>query len=78
MESYKVSFRLCCLLRVSFFTSINNIHDLSIFLKRYTKLNSPSVELKCLIYVGLPDSLIGKESTCNAGDPSSILGLGRS
>ena len=27
---------------------------------------------------GLPDSSIGKESTCNAGDPSSITGLGRS
>ena len=54
MESYKVSFRLCCLLRVSFFISINNIHDLSISFKRYSKLNSPSVELNCLIYVGLP------------------------
>ena len=27
---------------------------------------------------GFPDSSVGKESTCNAGDPSSILGLGRS
>ena len=25
-----------------------------------------------------PDSSVGKESTCNAGDPSSIPGLGRS
>ena len=25
-----------------------------------------------------PDSLVGKESACNAGDPSSIPGLGRS
>ena len=25
-----------------------------------------------------PDSSVGKESTCNAGDPSSILGSGRS
>ena len=25
-----------------------------------------------------PDSSAGKESTCNAGDPSSIPGLGRS
>ena len=24
------------------------------------------------IYMGFPDSLVGKESTCNAGDPSSI------
>ena len=27
---------------------------------------------------GFPDSSTGKESTCNAGDPGSILGLGRS
>ena len=25
-----------------------------------------------------PDSLVGKESACNVGDPSSIPGLGRS
>ena len=25
-----------------------------------------------------PDSLVGKESACNAGDPSLIPGLGRS
>ena len=28
--------------------------------------------------VGFPRSSVGKESTCNAGDPSSILGSGRS
>ena len=27
---------------------------------------------------GFPDSSVGKESTCNAGDPGSIPGLGRS
>ena len=27
--------------------------------------------------MGFPDSSIGKESACNAGDPSSIPGLGR-
>ena len=27
---------------------------------------------------GFPDSSAGKESTCKAGDPSSIPGLGRS
>jgi len=26
---------------------------------------------------GLPHSLVGKESACNAGDPGSIPGLGR-
>ena len=29
-------------------------------------------------HVGFPHSSVGKESTCNAGDPSSIPGLGRS
>ena len=28
--------------------------------------------------MGFPDSSVGKESTCNAGDPSLILGWGRS
>ena len=27
---------------------------------------------------GFPNSSVGKESTCNAGDPGSIPGLGRS
>ena len=27
---------------------------------------------------GFPDSLVGKKSTCNAGDPGSIPGSGRS
>ena len=27
---------------------------------------------------GIPDSSVGKESACNAGDPGSIPGLGRS
>ena len=29
-------------------------------------------------YLGFPDISVGKESTCNAGDPGSIPGLGRS
>ena len=28
--------------------------------------------------MGFPGSSVGKESTCNAGDPGSIPGLGRS
>ena len=31
-----------------------------------------------ILLLGFPDSSVGKESTCNAGDPSSIPGLGRS
>ena len=29
-------------------------------------------------WVGFPDSSVGKESTCTAGDPGSIPGSGRS
>jgi len=32
----------------------------------------------CRWRMGFPDSSGGKESTCNAGDPSSIPGSGRS
>ena len=31
-----------------------------------------------MLILGFPDSSVGKESTCNAGDPGSISGLGRS
>ena len=30
------------------------------------------------VYVGFPDFSVGKESACNAGDPSSIPEWGRS
>ena len=32
----------------------------------------------CSLYWGFPGSSAGKESTCNAGDPGSIPGSGRS
>ena len=38
----------------------------------YKVINFPKL---CL---GFPDSSLGKESTCNAGDPGSIPGQGRS
>ena len=31
-----------------------------------------------ILYKGYPDSSVGKESTCSAGDPGSIPGSGRS
>ena len=31
-----------------------------------------------MLKMGFPDSSVGKESTCNAGDPSLIAGSGRS
>ena len=33
---------------------------------------------KCLLFMGFPCGSAGKESACNAGDPGSIPGLGRS
>ena len=39
----------------------------------------PSREwMSCWFYEGFPNSSAGKEFACNAGDPSSISGLGRS
>ena len=32
----------------------------------------------CMSAMGFPDSSVGKESSCNAGDLGSIPGLGRS
>ena len=32
----------------------------------------------CVTLLGFPYSSVGKESACNAGDPGSIPGLGRS
>ena len=32
----------------------------------------------CLAKIGFPDSSVGKESACNAGDPNLIPGSGRS
>ena len=31
-----------------------------------------------MLFTGFPDSSVGKESACNAGDPCLIPGLGRS
>ena len=30
------------------------------------------------MYIGFPHSSVGKDSACNAGDPYSVPGLGRS
>ena len=37
-----------------------------------------SFNLRSYFLLGFPDSSVGKESACNAGDPGSIPGLGRS
>ena len=36
------------------------------------------MEANIIICQGFPDSSVGKESACNAGDPGSIPGSGRS
>ena len=44
-----------------------------------SKENLSSVILAIIgLFRGFPDSSVGKESTCNAGDPGSIPGSGRS
>ena len=42
--------------------------------------SAPALSHLCydLNYMGVPGSSAGKESACNAGDPGSILGSGRS
>ena len=39
---------------------------------------SPNIYDGAILRTGFPDSSVGKEFACNAGDPSSIPGLGRS
>ena len=48
-------------------------------LKLKLKVNSrfPALILDLSTFLGFPDSSVGKESTCNAGDPSLISGSGR-
>ena len=43
-----------------------------------TLVTSTHLHLIILLISGFPDSSVGKESTCNAGDPGSIPGSGRS
>ena len=45
-------------------------HKIFLFLKK--------LFIGCIGSWGFPDSSVGKESTCNAGDPGSIPGSGRS
>ena len=47
------------------------------FYKRGT-LREKWILTHTLLSLGFPDRSVGKESACNAGDPSSILGSGRS
>ena len=53
--------------------SLCNIYKLLI--ERYWRF--PALILDLSTFLGFPDSSVGKESTCNAGDPSLISGSGR-
>ena len=59
-------------------------HNYGIKLIKTIGLRKPSifkttfVNHSSKIGMGFPDSSVGKESTCNAGDPGSIPGSGRS
>ena len=41
-------------------------------------ITKPTKNIRLYFLLGFPDSSVGKESTCNAGDPSSVPRLGRS
>ena len=43
-----------------------------------TIISAPLNECSCSLRRGFPDSSVGKESACNAGDPGLTPGLGRS
>ena len=45
---------------------------MSILVKETASIKAPNR------YHGFPGGLVSKESTCNAGDPGSVPGLGRS
>ena len=45
---------------------------------RFPSIQEREKKKKIYIYMGFPGSSAGKESTCNAGNPGSIPGWGRS
>ena len=75
----KFFFLTCCflsfLLTLSW-NSYNFLVNLSIWL--YSKFLSNKMFEQDHLIKGFPRSSVSKESACNAGDPSSISGLGRS
>ena len=75
-----ILFLLCSSLLTSFKSDL----ELKIMINRMQCSCWASPVFACEVYVpllpslGSPDSSVGKGSTCNAGDPGSIPGLGRS
>ena len=67
--------------RCSFKTVINYAVTPTLYSREQnclTDMPNNLLELVFEYYLGFPHSSAGKESTCNAWDPGSILGLGRS
>ena len=54
------------------------IHLLTLFYNVYFLFKRKLILCKPQSSHGLPDSSVGKESTCNAGNPGSVPGWGRS
>ena len=56
-----------------------HLHKISIKISEYfTERFLKHITCEYILLMGFPDSSVGKESTCNAADPSLIPGLGRS
>ena len=71
----KETYRLCCL-KVKLTNLLKEI--LNIFINEISYLLQIHYKLFCLLNRGFPDSSVGKESACDAGDPALIPGSGRS
>ena len=53
------------------------VKNLSLLYIEFISLLYTRIYLLYTVVVGFPGGSAGKESACNAGDPGSILGLGR-
>ena len=63
---------------VVFFSENGSKTTEAYILLMYTEQEAPWNFCHLLFFPGCPDSSVGKESTCNAGDPGLIPGSGRS
>ena len=65
--------------KLSHFPPTPSLHLLTVYVSYWVSvLSLLCIRCDSRIYQGSLDSSVGKESTCNAGDPGSIPGLGRS
>ena len=71
-------FELGLLLLVGNTIPTSDLRQSAWVLRRMGSLGVATAVLDREDFIAFPDSSVGKKSTCNAGDPSSIPGLGRS